>query len=137
MSSKIKSQYICQSCGYISPRWVGKCPECEGWNTFVEEIISTEKKQKEKKDDLKASSVEIHTIKTIESRNELRVQTKIQEFDRVLGGGLVSGSVILIGGDPGIGKSTLMLQIAENLTDKKIPLCNWGRITTTNKNESK
>lgn len=119
MSTKTKSQYICQSCGYVSPKWLGKCPDCENWNTFIEEICSVEKKKRTKDNDLKASSVEVHTIKTIESKRESRIQTKIDEFDRVLGGGLVSGSVILIGGDPGIGKSTLMLQIAENLTGKK------------------
>ncbi|MCX7833042.1 MAG: DNA repair protein RadA [Ignavibacteria bacterium] len=119
MSSKTKSQYICQNCGYISPRWIGKCPECENWNTFIEEIIHTDEKKKDKRIDLKASSTEIHTIRSIESKRELRIETKLEEFDRVLGGGLVSGSVVLIGGDPGIGKSTLMLQIAENLSDKK------------------
>lgn len=119
MSSKTKSHYICQSCGYISPRWLGKCPECDNWSTFIEEIIPKEKKKQEKRDDLKASSVVVHTINTIEAKKEFRIKTKIEEFDRVLGGGLVNGSVILIGGDPGIGKSTLMLQIAENLADKK------------------
>lgn len=120
MSGKVKTKYVCQSCGYSTPRWTGKCPECESWNTFVEEIIETDKRKLNKTSSIKSQSAELKRISEIKSSNETRYGTGIEELDRVLGGGIVSGSVILIGGDPGIGKSTLMLQIADKLKDKKI-----------------
>lgn len=120
--AKTKSAYFCQSCGYESAKWLGKCPSCNEWNTFVEEIIekipakvpswkTTTGSQRISKP---AKVEEILTVK------EERVLTGDQELDRVLGGGLVAGSVILIGGEPGIGKSTLMLQLALNISRKKI-----------------
>lgn len=113
---KTHLKYVCQSCGYESPRWLGKCPNCEEWNTFVEEIFKTSRgiksSKKEKFDVLPLSGVE-----TVE---EPRIITTLNEFNRVLGGGIVHGSVTLIGGDPGIGKSTLMLQIADSIGDKII-----------------
>jgi len=120
MSGKVKTKYVCQNCGYNSPRWIGKCPECNEWNSLVEEIIETDKRKLSKTSSLKSKSAELKNIAEIKSSNESRYKTKIDELDRVLGGGIVNGSVILIGGDPGIGKSTLMLQIAEKLDDKKI-----------------
>jgi DNA repair protein RadA/Sms len=120
MSAKVKTKYVCQNCGYQSPRWTGKCPECNEWNSLVEEIIETDKRKLSKTSSLKSKSAELRNIAEIKSSNETRYKTKIDELDRVLGGGIVNGSVILIGGDPGIGKSTLMLQIAEKLNDKKI-----------------
>ena len=120
MSGKVKSKYVCQNCGYSTPRWTGKCPECSEWNTFVEEIIETDKRKLSKTSSLKSKSAELKNISEIKSSNESRFKTGIDELDRVLGGGIVNGSVILIGGDPGIGKSTLMLQIADKLGDKKI-----------------
>ena len=118
MASKLKSRYICQSCGFVSPRWIGKCPECNSWNSFTEEIISTDKKKLERDISKKASSAEVHLLTEVKTQGEHRSRTGLEEFDRVLGGGIVKGSVMLIGGDPGIGKSTLMIQIAEKLKDK-------------------
>ncbi|MBS1493150.1 MAG: DNA repair protein RadA [Bacteroidetes bacterium] len=118
--SKLKSKYVCQNCGYASPRWSGKCPECGLWNTLVEEIIDTHTEKLARKVELKSQSANIKLITEIETFGENRIQTGIEELDRVLGGGIVGGSVILIGGDPGIGKSTLMLQIADKIKDKRI-----------------
>lgn len=119
MSVKLKTKYICQNCGYSSTKWVGKCPDCEQWNTFTEEIIDTNKIRSDKKTLLKSKSAELNLISEVESQEESRFLTGIEELDRVLGGGLVAGSVVLIGGDPGIGKSTLMLQIADKIKHKK------------------
>ncbi|MBP9096724.1 MAG: DNA repair protein RadA [Ignavibacteria bacterium] len=118
--SKLKSKYVCQNCGYASPRWSGKCPECGLWNTLVEEIIDTHTEKLARKVELKSQSANIKLITEIETFGENRIKTGIEELDRVLGGGIVGGSVILIGGDPGIGKSTLMLQIADKIKDKRI-----------------
>jgi DNA repair protein RadA/Sms len=120
--AKIKSAYFCQSCGYETPKWLGKCPACGEWNTFVEEVI--EKVAANVPAWKPASGTQRlnkpNKIESIESSTERRSLTGDQELDRVLGGGLVAGSVILIGGEPGIGKSTLMLQLALNIKDKKI-----------------
>ena len=102
----------------MSPRWIGKCPECNSWNSLTEEVISTDKKKLDRDISRKASSAEVHLITEVKTQGEHRSITGLEEFDRVLGGGIVKGSVMLIGGDPGIGKSTLMLQIAEKLKDK-------------------
>ncbi len=112
---KIITNYICQSCGYESPRWVGKCPNCETWNSFVEETIKPLKHSKSK---AKIETQELITLENIKTDEEPRVKSTINEFNRVLGGGIIKGSVTLIGGDPGIGKSTLMLQMADSLQDK-------------------
>ena len=113
--AKVKTIFSCQSCGYQSSKWLGRCPECGGWNTLVEEVISPP--------DTPYSSVEFpyetsspQTLNEIELGTEERVFTTIGELDRVLGGGIVPGSVILIGGDPGIGKSTLLLQALNKLS---------------------
>lgn len=118
MAAKFKTRYICQSCGFVSPRWIGKCPECNSWNSLTEEVISTDKKKLDRDISRKASSAEVHLITEVKTQGEHRSITGLEEFDRVLGGGIVKGSVMLLGGDPGIGKSTLMLQIAEKLKDK-------------------
>ena len=108
--AKIQTKYVCQSCGYVSPRWVGKCPNCNEWNTFVEEAPSPLRLSKKPAGAL--SKIEPISMDELESEDVPRVKTNIEEFDRVLGGGLVPGSLILLGGDPGIGKSTLMMQVA-------------------------
>ncbi|MBK8549634.1 MAG: DNA repair protein RadA [Ignavibacteria bacterium] len=121
--SKIKSKYVCQNCAYSSVRWSGKCPECGTWNSMVEELISYDKLKRDKKTSsalLKVNQDSYQSLSEVTSINESRTQTHIAELDRVLGGGIVDGSVILIGGDPGIGKSTLMLQLAEKISGKKI-----------------
>jgi DNA repair protein RadA/Sms len=112
--SKTRIKYICSNCGYESLRWLGKCPECESWNSFTEEIIETSKR----KPAISKSKFELNTIDTISANEEDRIKTGIAEFDRVLGGGLMQGSVILLGGDPGIGKSTLAMQAAANINQK-------------------
>ncbi len=112
---KTITKYICQSCAYESPRWIGKCPNCESWNSFVEETITLNKHSKSKG---KIRTHELITLENIKTREEPRLKSMINEFNRVLGGGIVKGSVTLIGGDPGIGKSTLMLQMADSLRDK-------------------
>ncbi|MBS1515867.1 MAG: DNA repair protein RadA [Bacteroidetes bacterium] len=118
--SKLKSKYVCQNCGHSTPRWSGKCPECSLWNTLVEEIVDIKSEKISRKNELKSQSANIKILSEVESSAEDRIRTGILELDRVLGGGIVSGSVILIGGDPGIGKSTLMLQIADKIKDRKI-----------------
>jgi len=117
--AKTKTVFICQSCGTQSPRWVGKCPGCESWNSFVEETSRPEALNIPR-----AAAVSFEDkpvlLGSIETRHETRLTTGLVEFDRVMGGGIVPGSVTLIGGDPGIGKSTLSLQIANALSDKNL-----------------
>ena len=104
--------YQCQNCGYISKKWLGKCPECNEWNTFLEEKDSIT----HTKTDKKAKIFSLSNIKTI---LEKKISTKFKEFDRVVGGGLVNAQVILIGGNPGIGKSTLLTSVLNNLSTKE------------------
>ena len=116
--SAIKSIYTCQNCGTQSPKWLGKCPSCNEWNTFVEEVVS--KKQVSGKIAAQITGNQPLTLDKIETVHNKRISVKIEEFNRVLGGGIVPGSLILLGGDPGIGKSTLALQLALELSDRKI-----------------
>lgn len=120
--AKTKSAYFCQSCGYESAKWLGKCPSCNQWNTFVEEVI--EKGSSKVPTWSSATGTQRlnkpNKVEEIQSATEERASTGDAELDRVLGGGLVAGSVILIGGEPGIGKSTLMLQLALNVSGRKI-----------------
>lgn len=109
--AKAKSIFICQECGYESPGWMGKCPACNQWNTFVEEKQQNVAKTGGTRS-LEAVAVNINDI-VID--NEERYSTGMKEMDRVLGGGIVKGSLILVGGDPGIGKSTLLLQVCQNV----------------------
>ncbi len=104
--------FFCQECGYESSKWAGQCPACKSWNSFVEEKIDkkTTKISKELKD------IKTFKISEIEDSDETRISTGISEFDRVLGGGIVKGSLVLVGGDPGIGKSTLLLQMSHKLS---------------------
>ncbi len=120
--AKTKSAYFCQSCGYESAKWLGKCPSCNQWNTFVEEIIDKGATNVPTWKTTSGTSrlSKPNKVEEIKSATEERTSTGDQELDRVLGGGLIAGSVILIGGEPGIGKSTLMLQLALNITGKKI-----------------
>ncbi len=121
--AKTKSAYFCQSCGYESPKWLGRCPACNQWNTFVEELIQ---KSSQGVPDWKVSSggssrvARPAPIAEIVYKEENRLLTPDSELNRVLGGGIVPGSLVLIGGEPGIGKSTLMLQLALNLPGMKI-----------------
>ena len=110
--AKVKSKYVCQNCGYETAGYLGKCPECGSWASFVEELSSPIEKK---------SEVEVFettppmTLDEIEMNSEIRMSTNISEFDRVLGGGIVQGSLVLIAGDPGIGKSTILLQTSGEL----------------------
>lgn len=120
--AKVKTEYFCQQCGYQSSKWLGKCPSCNNWNTFVEEVIQREEA---KKGEWKISTSQKiagkpRPIHEIDPLLEQRIITPDQELNRVLGGGIVPGSLVLIGGEPGIGKSTLMLQIALQLSGFKI-----------------
>ncbi len=111
--AKIKSAYFCQSCGHESPKWLGKCPSCNEWNTFVEEIVKQQSATEKLFSDAPKKSVP-HKIDEVVSLEKKRFMLSDNEFNRVLGGGLVVGSITLIGGEPGIGKSTLLLDIALN-----------------------
>ncbi len=112
--AKIKNFYICQNCGYESAKWLGRCPGCSSWNSMVEEIKNT----KPEREAIVSSSSNPKRIVNIVSGEKERYDTGIQELNRVLGGGLVKGSLTLISGDPGIGKSTLLLQTANNIALK-------------------
>ncbi len=118
--AKVKTAYFCQECGYNSPKWVGRCPSCSEWNTLVQEVI--EKEDKISKTAWKSVSLgaKPKAISEIVFENEPRIITSDNELNRVLGSGIVQGSLVLIGGEPGIGKSTLMLQIALTLSDKRV-----------------
>src|SRR5690606_19902601 len=116
--AQTKTVYICQNCGTQSPKWMGKCPSCGGWNTFVEEIV--EKKKSGPAIAANLASNQPLTLENITTEKMERINVGIAEFDRVLGGGIVPGSIVLLGGEPGIGKSTQVLQMALGLKDKKI-----------------
>lgn len=113
--AKIKSVYVCQDCGYESPKWMGKCPGCGAWNSMVEEIEDKTKKLSSGSAAEFSISSKPLTLSEIEIDDEERYTTSIKEMDRVLGGGVVKGSLVLVGGDPGIGKSTLLLQVSKNI----------------------
>ncbi len=115
MAAKSKTLYICSSCGYESPKWYGCCPGCGEWNT-MEEDIRTPQQQKTLK--VASKSVFAQKINEIDTDDEIRFKTGMAELDRVLGGGIVKGSLVLLSGDPGIGKSTILLQICEYLGKK-------------------
>ena len=118
--AKVKSKYVCQNCGYETAGYLGKCPECGSWGSFVEELSKPISSVKET--DAIFDTVPPMKLDEIEMNSEIRMSTNISEFDRVLGGGIVQGSLILIAGDPGIGKSTMLLQTSGELSEggKKI-----------------
>ena len=118
--AKTKSVYVCQNCGVDSPKWIGKCPSCGQWNSYVEEVVSTkEPVQKTILAGLEITKQKPVLISEVETGEEPRIDTSSAELNRVLGGGLVPGSLVLIGGEPGIGKSTLVLQVVLNMKGKK------------------
>src|SRR6201991_2471067 len=111
--SKIKTAFFCSNCGYESAKWLGKCPSCEQWNTFVEEVITKDNKLAEtewKKFSSDKKEIRTMSLSEVVSANEQRIVSTDAELNRVLGGGIVAGSIVLVAGEPGIGKSTLFLQ---------------------------
>ncbi len=115
MAKGKKSVYFCQNCGHEETKWLGQCPACKEWNTFVEEKVTTGKttavkSQRESK---------VVSLSEVRTDDQIRIETGLEELDRVLGGGIVPGSLILVGGDPGIGKSTLLLQVCQRLAQEK------------------
>lgn len=115
MAKGKKSIFFCQNCGHEENKWLGQCPMCKQWNTFVEEAVTVTKSSTVKQ----AKEAEVVPLKNVVTDNEDRISTTIEELDRVLGGGIVPGSLILVGGDPGIGKSTLLLQVCQKLCEQK------------------
>ena len=111
---KTRVKYICSNCGYESLRWLGKCPECDSWNTFTEELIEKSRK----KTSAYSGKINYTKVDDVVADESDRIKTGIAEFDRVLGGGLMPGSVVLLGGDPGIGKSTLAMQASAKIKNK-------------------
>lgn len=131
--AKTKSHYVCQSCGYQSSKSLGRCPECEQWNSFVEEPLSPVQNSAARSPDKILGNLKLidsstyadlsedpQTLDQIAVQPDHRISTSVAEFDRVLGGGIVKGSLVLVGGEPGIGKSTLMLQMASQLKQKTL-----------------
>lgn len=110
--SKIKTVWSCSECGQSQSKWTGSCPTCKQWNTFIEEVELTESRRFEASSEKAAQPMRIKEVKNVEFK---RMMTNIEEFDRLMGGGIVKGSLTLVGGDPGIGKSTLMMQISHQL----------------------
>ncbi|PQE66661.1 DNA repair protein RadA [Enterococcus faecium] len=114
MAKKSKVQFVCQNCGYVSPKFLGRCPNCGKWNTMVEEI-EQDTTDRRTRTSLTGEKAKPTKIADVVPKKEPRIKTKLEELNRVLGGGVVPGSMVLIGGDPGIGKSTLLLQVSQQL----------------------
>ena len=124
--AKVKISYICNNCGYTAPRWLGNCPQCKSWNSFEESVHKPETATAgahRAKFDGEANRVTPLKLTQIDPSDTTRLKTGMPELDRVLGGGFVSGSLVLLGGDPGIGKSTMALQLSGTLSQKKILYC--------------
>lgn len=115
MAKGKKTLYFCQNCGHEETKWLGQCPACKEWNTFVEEKVSVTQASTVKTD----REVKVLSLSEVEADDQVRMTTGMRELDRVLGGGIVPGSLILVGGDPGIGKSTLLLQVCQKLSKDK------------------
>ena len=109
------SQFVCSVCGSIAPKWLGKCPDCGNFNTMQEELVRTESVKTENRAGMYAMKTKALPLSEIGYEKFERVKSGISEFDNVLGGGIVPGSLVLLGGDPGIGKSTLLTQVAAHL----------------------
>ena len=118
--AKTKSQFVCQVCGNTSYKWMGKCNNCNAWNSYVEELLPTQVKAKVATSVRTPNTSRPLPLREITLTAESRISTGVNEFDRVMGGGIMSGSFVLIAGDPGIGKSTLMTELAKYLPDRKV-----------------
>jgi predicted ATP-dependent serine protease len=115
MAKAKKSIFFCQNCGHEESKWLGQCPMCKEWNSFVEEKVSQTKGTTVKD----RNDAQVVSLSSVSTEEDERMQTNIKELDRVLGGGIVQGSLVLVGGDPGIGKSTLLLQVCQKLSAMK------------------
>lgn len=115
--AKTKTQFVCSNCGYVSQRYMGRCANCGAWGTFVEEVVQPEKADRKSRVNLAGQIARVERLGEVSIEETPRVDTSIDEFNRVLGGGVVPGSMVLIGGDPGIGKSTLLLQVSSQLAN--------------------
>ena len=119
--SKVKTAYFCQNCGYESAKWLGKCPSCQQWNTFVEELIQKDSRKSEVNDwssyNGDGTAKKTQPLQAVKAKESPRLITADAELNRVLGGGIVPGSIVLVAGEPGIGKSTLFLQMGLQLHD--------------------
>ena len=120
MAKARTTAFFCKECGYESSKWMGQCPGCKEWNTFVEEVVDKKSAGTLAKQKATASEAKVLPLSQIEMTYDKRVSTDMKELDRVLGGGIVQGSMVLVGGDPGIGKSTLLLQVCRNLSEHNI-----------------
>jgi DNA repair protein RadA/Sms len=120
--AKNKTTFFCQNCGHESAKWLGKCPACGQWNTFVEELVTKEDSNKNewRQESARGKVTKAKALNEIESGSEIRINGRDEELNRVLGGGIVQGSLVLIGGEPGIGKSTLMLQVGLQLKGLRV-----------------
>ena len=118
--AKEKTAYVCSSCGYDSPKWIGRCPSCGEWNTFVEQKLGKKSSLPSSLSPLTSNSSSPISISRIETSEDPRINMLDNELNRVLGGGLVPGSLTLLGGEPGIGKSTLILQTVLRLQNMKV-----------------
>src|SRR5438067_3538023 len=116
MKKTANTVFLCQNCGYESRKWLGKCPECGEWNSLVEERVVTTKKGAGR-GGFRLREAKAIAYDQIESQDDTRLSSGVTEFDRVLGGGIVPGTLVLLGGDPGIGKSTLLLQVADRMSN--------------------
>ena len=133
--AKGKTVFVCSECGYESAKWLGKCPACGSWNTFFEQKIIENKNSSLKLNTNNGKANTPQKLNSYEAKETIRTSTGFEELDRVLGGGLVKGSLILLGGEPGIGKSTLILQLCDKIqSERKGSLCFWRGICRTNKN---
>ncbi|MGN1347665.1 MAG: ATPase domain-containing protein, partial [Acutalibacteraceae bacterium] len=121
MSAKAKTVYVCSECGYETPKWLGQCPDCKAWNTLCEEVRVPEAKSSAPRVNAAygSNNLSMLRLQEIRSDKEIRYKTGLSELDRVLGGGIVNGSLVLLCGDPGIGKSTILLQICQHLGQDK------------------
>ena len=120
MAKGKKTVFFCQNCGHEESKWLGQCPACREWNTFVEEKVTTGRETKKTGGPVARDAVSrVVALESVSTEEEDRIRTEITELDRVLGGGIVQGSLVLVGGDPGIGKSTLLLQMCQKLAQKE------------------
>ncbi|MGM0509160.1 MAG: DNA repair protein RadA [Fusobacteriota bacterium] len=113
--AKPREYYVCTECGHESPKWLGRCPECGEWSTFEEEIATKKERKRAKKDE---KNLKVYKFDDVEINENYRFKSEFQEFDRVLGGGLVQGEIVLLTGNPGVGKSTLLLQVLNQYSKK-------------------